>query len=237
MAAWTRLVRTAIGIVVGLGISSLAQAATCVVVDGGSCSYKFTDAGTSGATVPFGSILVTEAANGSTLSFNVNVSPDFSITAGNAHEAFSFAIGAAQGTLANLGHIDASSIVQNGGNGTLGVDPANGGSFANSPFGNFNYALLCTPNGGSQNCGQSFSFVFDFTTPNAGILIPSTQNSLIWFAADVCTPNTAGACASTGAAGASVAVPSPIVGAGMPGLMVACGGLLALARRRRQKIA
>src|SRR5262245_42741651 len=35
----------------------------------------------------------------------------------------------------------------------------------------------------------------------------------------------------------AAAVPGPIVGAGLPGLVVACVGLIALARRRRQRIA
>jgi hypothetical protein len=56
------------------------------------------------------------------------------------------------------------------------------------------------------------------------------------FAAHIClngeTTTNAGSCTST----FFTNVPAPIVGAGLPGLVMACGGLVALARRRQQKI-
>jgi hypothetical protein len=57
------------------------------------------------------------------------------------------------------------------------------------------------------------------------------------FVADILCGATQPQCANPLTGPVDVSVPGPVVGAGLPGLLMACAGLVGLARRRRQKIA
>jgi hypothetical protein len=75
------------------------------------------------------------------------------------------------------------------------------------------------------------TFVADLqaaTNPGGNPVTPTP-----FFAADVLNNNNG----ATGIINFGVPVPGPIVGAGLPGLVAACGGLLVLARRRRKLVA
>jgi hypothetical protein len=122
-------------------------------------------------------------------------------------------------------------------------------NYSNSPFGKFTDAVAgACGSGGSSLCGSAISFdisnfqgfgaattLFD-PAPDGGPTFP------IYAALDVFRPAPCtGGC--TGVVGLTSplvptefsAVPGPIVGAGLPGLIAGCFGLLGLAHRRRRR--
>jgi hypothetical protein len=103
-------------------------------------------------------------------------------------------------------------------------------------FGTFLKGVDCSVTTGSNACSPtgvspSNDFIFSVTAPVGEQLTRNTQG--FFLALDVCS----GACSLGNTGFAASSVPGPIVGAGLPGLLAACGGLLALARRRRARVA
>jgi hypothetical protein len=98
-------------------------------------------------------------------------------------------------------------------------------------FGSFEYAVLRDVNGGGNGLP---SLSFDLTGTNLTLASLQQNADGVFFVVDVFSGTTG----LTGLVDASIRnVPGPVAGAGLPAIVMAGGGLLALARRRRQKIA
>jgi hypothetical protein len=104
--------------------------------------------------------------------------------------------------------------------------------------GTFTAKIFCTVasdcNGGST---PDFNDLH-FTVTNATLaqLEVGNANGNLFVADILCGSAQTGCVGLTGPVDVSV-IPGPVVGAGLPGLVMACAGLVGLARRRRQKIA
>lgn len=116
---------------------------------------------------------------------------------------------------------------------TPNANPQSAGSLHVDGTGFFEYGVNCTACGNGGSNPQNGPL--DFTVSAAGLTAASFEQNAAgqFFAVDMISGTTG----MTGAVDASVRVPGPIAGAGLPGLVAACVGLIGLARRRRQKLA
>jgi hypothetical protein len=110
-----------------------------------------------------------------------------------------------------------------------GNNPTGPQSVHQDGVGNFQYGVVCTGCGNGGSSPLAGPLVFDVS--GTGVSTASfISNGTAVFALDIISGTTG----KTGAVDASVtAVPVPLAGAGLPGLVAACGALLAFARRRR----
>jgi hypothetical protein len=181
-------------------------------------------------TPPFGTVTVTQDGLNVDISVSLADANRFVLTGAADDMFFKF-----NGTGVALGDISVDQTVAG-----INLIPATG-DLSGDGTGNFTFGITCTEATGGATCGQGganalpVGSTISFTVANATIADLTAANNLgNIFVADILSGTTG----NTGPVDVTaVPIPGPIAGAGLPGVVFACGGLLALARRRRQKIA
>jgi len=175
---------------------------------------------------------VTLTQSGTSVNFDVvlNSGNRFVETGASGQNLFLFNDTVSGSTITNItATLNGSTVTITGGlTGTTNT------SINTGPTGTFTAGISCTL---SSSCnGGSTPNINDlhFTVTNATLAQLETKNgSGLIFGVDMLCGQTG--CPAGGPTGLVAAVPGPIVGAGLPGLIAATSALIALARRRRQR--
>ena len=174
-------------------------------------------------TAPFGTVEVTQA--GANVNFVVDLANGPPNTVGWAQTgAGDFQLFKFNATGVVVGDISVTQTF------ALNTLQANTGTFNGDSTGPFSFGISCTTCG-TGALGITSDLVFSIANATiAEVTLPNKTGNI--FVADVFSGQTGG----IGPVDVAIPVPAPLVGAGLPGFLLAGGGLLGW-WRRRQKIA